>query len=190
MVGRLEDDASTAGSVASAGPISRVLAQPAQPRGRCGRPPAVILALQEPAEYQPPDLFVVLAPVVFSIALFAFYEVNGKPAALALWGLFGTTNQLLAALTLSLATLYLKRRGAPIWYTGIPALFMMGSTIISMSLNLWRFAQGAGDLLLLSVGSALLLLGLWVMVSLALALRRPAIGWRPEILGLEEEPET
>ncbi|MEE2645556.1 MAG: carbon starvation protein A [Myxococcota bacterium] len=125
-----------------------------------------------------------------SIALFAFYEVNGKPAALALWGLFGTTNQLLAALTLSLATLYLKRRGAPVWYTGIPALFMMGSTIISMSLNLWRFAQGAGDLLLLSVGSALLILGLWVMVSLALALRRPVIGWHPEILGLEEEPEA
>ena len=29
-----------------------------------------------------------------AIALFAFYKVDGKPAGLALWALFGTTNQL------------------------------------------------------------------------------------------------
>ena len=122
-----------------------------------------------------------------AIALFAFYEVGGKPAALALWGLFGTTNQLLAALTLSLATLYLKRREQPIWYTGLPAIFMMGSTLISMCINLWGFAQGEADLLLLSVGGALLFLGLWVLVALLAALRRAPLGWQPEIIGLAGE---
>ena len=111
----------------------------------------------------------------------------GFYAALALWGLFGTTNQLLAALTLSLATLYLKRREQPIWYTGLPAIFMMGSTLISMCINLWGFAQGEADLLLLSVGGALLFLGLWVLVALLAALRRAPLGWQPEIIGLAGE---
>ena len=37
-----------------------------------------------------------LAVVV--IAFFAFYKIGGRPAGLALWRLFGTTNQLLAGL--------------------------------------------------------------------------------------------
>ncbi|MFQ5507178.1 MAG: carbon starvation protein A, partial [Planctomycetota bacterium] len=55
------------------------------------------------------------------IGLFAFYEVGGKPAGLALWTLFGTTNQLLAGLTLLLASLYLRHRRWPAWPTAIPA---------------------------------------------------------------------
>ena len=107
-----------------------------------------------------------------TIAFFAFYEVNGKPAALALWALFGTTNQLLAGLTLLMVTLYLKHRGKPVLYTGIPAVFMMGSTLVSMVLNLRRFAMGdSPDLLLTAVGGALLLLGIWLLVEAALALR-------------------
>ncbi len=44
------------------------------------------------------------------IAFFAFYEIGGKPAGLALWRLFGTTNQLLAGLALLAVTLYLHQR--------------------------------------------------------------------------------
>ncbi|MEC9072309.1 MAG: carbon starvation CstA 5TM domain-containing protein, partial [Myxococcota bacterium] len=107
-----------------------------------------------------------------TIAFFAFYEVDGKPAALALWALFGTTNQLLAGLTLLMVTLYLKHRGRPTLYTGIPAVFMMGSTLVSMVLNLSRFATGdKPDMLLTIVGGALLALGVWLLVEAALALR-------------------
>jgi len=107
-----------------------------------------------------------------TIGSFAFYEVNGKPAALALWALFGTTNQLLAGLTLTVATLYLRSRGQSTLYTGIPALFMLTSTFCSMGIKLTELAaQAQPDLLLLSVGSALFALGLWMVLEALLALR-------------------
>ena len=108
-----------------------------------------------------------------TIGFFAFYEVGGKPAALALWALFGTTNQLLAGLTLLMVTLYLKHRGKPSLYTGIPALFIMTTTLVSMVLNLQRFALGENpDYLLTTVGAILLGLGVWLVIEAALALRR------------------
>jgi carbon starvation protein len=103
------------------------------------------------------------------IAVFAFYEVDvrlgddivKRPAGLALWQLFGTTNQLLAGLTLVLATLYLRHKGWPSWPTAIPAFGMMGSTLIAMVMNLLEMR----DPLLLVVGSTLLLLGIGVLVE-------------------------
>lgn len=111
-----------------------------------------------------------------AIGFFAFYEVEGpggtsKPAALALWQLFGTTNQLLAGLTLTLVTLYLKHRRWPIWFTGVPAVFMMGSTIVAMVGNLKKFgAEEGGDKLLFVVGAALLGLAVWLVFEAALAI--------------------
>ena len=103
------------------------------------------------------------------IAVFAFYEVDvrlgeevvKRPAGLALWQLFGTTNQLLAGLTLVLATLYLRHRGWPVWPTAIPAFAMMASTLVAMVLNLTEMR----DPLLLVVGSTLLLLGIGVLIE-------------------------
>lgn len=112
------------------------------------------------------------------IALFAFYEIDGKPAGLALWALFGTTNQLLAALTLSLATLYLRQRGKPTWFTGLPALFVMVTTLTAMVRNLRAFCPLEGfegakpNGLLFVVGAILLLLGVAVLFETALAMRR------------------
>ena len=68
--------------------------------------------------------------------------MDGKPAGLALWALFGTTNQLLAGLTLTLVTLYLKRLSRPAWPTAIPAVFIMSSTLSAMAVNLRTFAVG------------------------------------------------
>jgi len=110
------------------------------------------------------------------IAVFAFYEVDvtvgdqivKRPAGLALWQLFGTTNQLLAGLTLVLATLYLRHRRWPTWPTGLPAIFMLVSTIKAMVDNL----RGFSDPLLLTLGAILLLLGVGIVLEAALALRR------------------
>ncbi len=115
------------------------------------------------------------------IALFAFYEVDvtvgdavvRRPAGLALWQLFGTTNQLLAGLTLLVVTVYLRARGRPTAPVAIPAVVMLASTLAAMVTNLLRMR----DPLLLAVGGVLLLLGLGV-VGLGLStLRRPS---RPE----------
>jgi len=103
-----------------------------------------------------------------AIGFFALYEVDGKPAGLSLWALFGTTNQLLAGLTLTLVTLYLRKRGKPTWCTAVPAVFMMGSTLSAMVVNLGGFRK---DPVLFAVGVVLLLLGLWLLVEAVLALR-------------------
>ena len=105
------------------------------------------------------------------IALFAFYKIGGKPAALALWALFGTTNQLLAGLTLTLVTLYLKSKKKSTLYTGIPAFFMLVSTFSSMAFNLNHYFQAdQPDVLLISVGLTLALLGLWIVVEAGIAM--------------------
>ena len=112
------------------------------------------------------------------IALFAFYEVDvvgpggavvSRPAGLALWQLFGTTNQLLAALTLVMATLYLRRRGWPSWPAALPAVGMIASTLTAMIVNLTEF----DDPLLLGVGAVLVLLGVGVLLESARSLLQP-----------------
>ncbi len=90
-----------------------------------------------------------------------------------IWPLFGTTNQLLAGLTLTLVTLYLKQRRLPTLYTAIPAVFVMTTTLIAMVGNLQRFYSGPeADTLLAVTGTILLGLGVWLLVETALALRR------------------
>lgn len=111
------------------------------------------------------------------IALFAFYEVQvelggvmvAAPAGLALWQLFGTTNQLLASLTLIVVTIYLRKKGWPSWPAAIPAVGMLASTLIAMAINLANMT----DPLLLGMGIALLLLGLGVLFEAIRAFRRP-----------------
>jgi carbon starvation protein len=49
-----------------------------------------------------------------------------------IWPLFGSTNQLLAALTLIAVTVWLHRAGKPSWFTIIPAAVMMVTTIASL----------------------------------------------------------
>jgi carbon starvation protein len=116
-----------------------------------------------------------------TIALFAFYEVGGQPAALALWQLFGTTNQLLAGLTLALATVYLKKRGWPAWPTAVPGVFILLTALGAMTQNLWRFATGPEpSALLIGVGGALLILGLWVVIEAGLALRASSAQRAPQ----------
>jgi carbon starvation protein len=108
------------------------------------------------------------------IAFFAFYRVGGQPAGLALWRLFGTTNQLLAGLALLTVTLYLVQRGRNPWFTGIPAAFMMVSTVAAMLINLRDFYRrwDEGGALLFAIGAILLLLALWLVAEAITSLGR------------------
>ncbi len=108
------------------------------------------------------------------IAFFAFYEIGGRPAGLALWRLFGTINQLLAGLALLVVTLYLVQRGRKAYYTGVPMLFMMGSTLLAMVSNLRDFwgQRGEGGGILFVVGLVLLVLAVWLAAESVLALVR------------------
>jgi len=92
---------------------------------------------------------------VIAIGYFALMKVesatvaNGKvvletrPAGLILWQLFGATNQLLAAMGLLIATVYLYKKGKPIVYTFIPMMFMLAVTTTAMFTKLGKFLHAA-----------------------------------------------
>lgn len=108
---------------------------------------------------------------IAAIAFFAFYKIDGKPAGLVLWTLFGVTNQLLAGLTLLVASLYLLQRGRNPFFTAIPMVFMLISTFAALGRNLLNFFRES-QFLLLTVGGMLLLAGVGIIVEGIVAFRR------------------
>ena len=109
----------------------------------------------------------VVGAAVGVIAFFAFYEIGGKAAGLALWRLFGTTNQLLAGLALLAVSLYLYQRGRNYWVTALPCLFMLVSTLFAMVANLRDFwaQRASGGGVLFAIGLVLLGLAVWLLVE-------------------------
>ncbi len=96
------------------------------------------------------------------------------PAYTVIWPLFGSTNQLLAGLTLVGLSLWLRNTGKSAllrWAVGVPMVFMMGMTITALVLQI----AGAKDTLLASVAVVLLALALWITGEACCSLlrRRP-----------------
>jgi carbon starvation protein len=86
----------------------------------------------------------ILATVV-TVSVPAFFILSadrpqpGKPPAyMAFWTLFGTSNQLLAGLTLLGITVWLKRSGKPYWFTLAPMVFVTAVTIWSLSIQAFQ----------------------------------------------------
>jgi carbon starvation protein len=70
----------------------------------------------------------------------------GKPPAyMAFWTLFGTSNQLLAGLTLLGITVWLKRQGRPFWFTLAPMVFVLGITLWALAIQAGRAFRDAGS---------------------------------------------
>jgi carbon starvation protein len=88
-----------------------------------------------------------------------------------LWALFGTTNQLLAGLSLLVLTLYLLRLGRSAWVTAVPMAFLLFMTTWAMIVNLIRFVS-EDRALLSAVGGAIFVLELWLLFEASAALRR------------------
>jgi len=103
------------------------------------------------------------------IGYFALMEIGGKPAGLALWKLFGTSNQLLAGIALLVATIYFFKQRRPTWFTFLPMLFMLVITTwaLAASLQGWTAAGFAENMPLIIVGSAILVLLVWLVVEAA-----------------------
>ena len=116
------------------------------------------------------------------IAFFAFYQVNGQSAGLALWALFGSTNQVLAALTLLTVTVYLRRKGWNYWYTFVPMVFMLVVTIAAMTYNLRLYYTG-GQLLLTLVAASVFVLSVWLAIEASSDSERRNVTSVPEAAG-------
>jgi len=114
--------------------------------------------------------YLATALAVGAIGFFAFFEVDGKPAGLFLWTLFGTTNQILAGLTLLTVTIYLYRKKKPILYTLLPMLLVLSTTIAGMLMGVFD-AVGKGQWTVAIVGGSILLLALWVLAEALLVVR-------------------
>ena len=105
------------------------------------------------------------------IGFFAFYEIQGQPAGLALWSLFGSTNQVLGGLTLLTITIYLRQRRANYWWTLVPMVFMMVVTLSAMLLDLRKY-WNADQTLLLFVAMTIFALSVWLVVEGYLRFRK------------------
>lgn len=107
---------------------------------------------------------------VSAIGFFAFFELNGKPAGLFLWTLFGTTNQILAGLTLLTVTIYLYRKKKPILYTLLPMLLVLGTTIAGMIMGMVGAVQKEQWTVAI-VGFTIFALAVWVLIEALLVVR-------------------
>ena len=82
----------------------------------------------------------------------------------SLWKIFGSANQLLASLSLLAVTIWLYLRGKRIFYTLIPALFMILTTLSSLIYLLFTSYIPTSNWILICTDLILLLLGLAVAV--------------------------
>ena len=84
-----------------------------------------------------------------------------------IWPIFGSANQLMAALTMIIVSTWLAARSRPVWFAVLPALFMMATTLVS----LWRllvdkylpgdkYPLVVADLLLMFLAGGVILLAL------------------------------
>jgi carbon starvation protein len=106
-----------------------------------------------------------LIAVVPPLLLALLVEAPGKGAGsggFLLWPLFGATNQLVAGLTLLIATIYLWRLKRPIVYTLIPMVFLIFMTMASM---VWNFKVFANKPLLLFLSAVVLALAVWLLLE-------------------------
>jgi carbon starvation protein len=106
--------------------------------------------------------------IVVAAALMSFIEPGGK-GAMILWPLFGSLNQLLAALALGIVSVYLRIKKVNILFTLIPMLLILIVTLWAMVENLLRYLEN-NDILLAGLSTLILFLTAWLLISSTKAL--------------------
>ena len=102
---------------------------------------------------------------VVTAAGLAFATGADGKGAMMLWPLFGSANQLLAALALLLITLYLKRKGGlKFLVTAVPCLIMLVITVWAMVKNEINFISKSNWLLVI-IGGGIFALSLWMTIE-------------------------
>ncbi len=110
---------------------------------------------------------------------------------LIIWPLFGTTNQLLAALSLVCITVYLRRLGRNILPALLPMAFLLVVTVVAMTMSIfqwWGLTGQPANLLLAIMGSLILVSAIWMLIEAVIAIR--AAGPGGGAMGTEAIPET
>jgi carbon starvation protein len=87
-----------------------------------------------------------------------------------LWPMFGATNQLLGGLAFLVISFWLWRRGKPVWFVAIPAVFMLIMPAWAMIVQIQSFItpEGTiqdGKMILVFIAVVTLLLEAWLVVE-------------------------
>jgi carbon starvation protein len=105
-----------------------------------------------------------------------FLMLTKEKGYLVAWPIFGTSNQLLASLTLLAISVWMKKSGKNAWIAIIPTIFMLIMTIWSLVLQIIPFIETFGqavtpDVIISGIfGIILLVLGIWLVIESAKAL--------------------
>jgi carbon starvation protein len=90
---------------------------------------------------------------------------------MVIWPLFGTTNQLLAALTLSIISVILIKQGRNPWFTLVPLGFLLAMSLYALVVQLVSFYESR-NWLLLAMDVVILVAALWVTLEAFIAMRK------------------
>ncbi|HIW99848.1 MAG TPA: carbon starvation protein A [Candidatus Nesterenkonia stercoripullorum] len=103
--------------------------------------------------------------VVLIIALaLTFSQGADGSGGMLIWPLFGTTNQLLAALTLSIVSIMLMRKRRPFLPVLIPAAFVLVVSIYAAVVQLRTFFLD-GEWLLFTIDAVIIVAATWVLIE-------------------------
>lgn len=101
---------------------------------------------------------------VGSCLLLAFGAGGDGSGGMMIWPLFGTTNQLLAGLTLLVITVMLVKLGRPMWYTLAPLMFLLTMTTLGLLIQLKSFYD-KGDWFLFTLDLVILVAAILVILE-------------------------
>ncbi|CAM4345039.1 carbon starvation CstA family protein [Lacicoccus alkaliphilus] len=90
-----------------------------------------------------------------------------------IWPLFGTSNQLLAGISLLLISVWLKRKGINYLVTLIPMIFLMFMTLYAMFTQVffqWAWYGSNSNMLLFVLGAIIFVFAIWIVITAIQAL--------------------
>ena len=106
---------------------------------------------------------------VLTAAGLAFATGADGTGAMKLWPLFGSANQLLAALALLIVTLYLKRKGGMKFFvTAVPCMIMLVITSWAIIKNEMGYIRQE-NWLMVTIGAGIFILSLWMTIEAVIA---------------------
>jgi carbon starvation protein len=115
---------------------------------------------------------VVSTLIALAVAMgLAFGAGADGAGGMVIWPLFGTTNQILAGLTLSIVAVMLMRKGRPVLPVLVPLVFVLVMSVFALIVQMGTF-YNAGNWLLLVLDVIILVAALWVIVEAAVAMGR------------------
>ncbi|WP_062380801.1 carbon starvation CstA family protein [Demequina pelophila] len=131
---------------------------------------------------------VVATVIALAVALGLSFGASGDGSGgMIIWPLFGTTNQLLAGLTLSVITVILLKKGRPVWPVLVPLVFLLTMSTYALIVQLGTFFT-AQNWLLFTLDLVILVAALWVIVEAVAAMAGAYRARKAGEIDPDEEP--